>query len=81
MIGQERLIREAFEVLVVCFPQLSVQELRITVQTVNHGSLESDLRAVVVGMYATELGAEMPDILQALLELMSRMPMMVGYPF
>jgi hypothetical protein len=67
LVAQEKLLRDALQVLEACFPGLSIQESRVVVRSVSQASpLESDLRAFVVGVYSAELGQEMPDILQTL---------------
>ncbi len=85
LIGQEKLMRDAIQVLEACFSGLTVQELRVAVRTVTQASpLESDLRAFVVGVYAAELGEEMPDVLQALFGIDvpdSYDPTLAGTPF
>lgn len=65
--AQEKLVREALSVLEELFPNLSLEKPTVTVRAVAQDSpLRTNLEALVVAAYATELGQDVPDILDTL---------------
>ena len=67
LIAQDKLVREALAVLEELFPNLSLEKPIVSVRTVSQDSpLRTNLEALVVAAYATELGQDVPDILNTL---------------
>ena len=67
LVAQEKLVREALAVLEELFPNLTLEKPVVTVRAVAQDSpLRTNLEALVVAAYATELGKDMPDILNTL---------------
>lgn len=67
LVAQDKLVREALFVLEELFPNLSLEKPVIAVRAVSQDSpLRTNLEALVVAAYATELGKDVPDILNTL---------------
>lgn len=67
LLAQEKLVKEAIAVLDELFPNLTLEKPVITVRQVTQNSpLRTNLNALVVAAYATELGEDLPDILNTL---------------
>ena len=67
LIAQDKLVREALAVLEELFPNLSLEKPVVSVRAVSQDSpLKTNLEALVVAAYATELGQDVPDILNTL---------------
>jgi hypothetical protein len=67
LVAQEKLVREALAVLEEVFPNLSFEKPRIELRTVIQNSpLKTHMQALVVAAYATELGEDVPDVLNTL---------------
>ncbi|MEI6486539.1 MAG: hypothetical protein WCO11_09770 [Sphingomonadales bacterium] len=67
LLAQDRLVREALLVLEELFPNLTFEGTSVAVRSVTQDSpLRTNLEALVVAAYATELGQDVPDILNTL---------------
>lgn len=67
LLAQEKLVKEAIAVLDELFPNLTLEKPVISVREVTQNSpLRTNLNALVVAAYATELGEDLPDILNTL---------------
>jgi len=67
LLAQEKLVKEALAVLDELFPNLTLEKPIISVREVTQNSpLRTNLNALVVAAYATELGEDLPDILNTL---------------
>lgn len=67
LVAQEKLVREALAVLEEVFPNLSFEKPTIELRTVVQNSpLTTRMEALVVAAYATELGEDVPDVLNTL---------------
>lgn len=68
LLAQERLIRDAFDVLEMCFPDLQFESIVISVRDISqHSPLRELLQVIVVTSYQEELGKEVPLLIQNLL--------------
>lgn len=67
LVAQDKLVREALSVLEELFPNLTLEKPVVSVRAVSQDSpLRTNLEALVVAAYATELGQDVPDILDTL---------------
>ncbi len=67
LLAQDRLVREALLVLEELFPNLTLEGASVAVRSVTQDSpLRTNMEALVVAAYATELGQDVPDILNTL---------------
>lgn len=67
ILAQDRLFREALAVLQRVYPNLELQKIDVAVREVSHASpFRSVLVAYAVGVYSSEIGSDMPDILQTM---------------
>lgn len=67
LLAQDKLFREAIQVVELVFPNLKLEKVRIDIREVVQGSpFRTYMTATVLGVYASELGADMPDILDSL---------------
>jgi len=67
LVAQERLVREALAVLGEVFPNLTIEHTRIEFRDASQDSpFTTKMSAVIVAVYAAELGKDVPDIIQTL---------------
>lgn len=67
LVAQERLVREALRVLEEVFPNLTIEASRIEFRGATQNSpFTTNMSALIVAVYASELGEDMPDIIQTL---------------
>lgn len=67
LLAQDKLFRDAILVLEQCFPNLKVESVRIDIREVTQSSpFRTFMTASVLAVYASELGEDMPDILDTL---------------
>lgn len=67
ILAQDRLFKEALAVLQRVYPNLELQKIDIAVRDIRHASpFRSVLVAYAVGVYSSEIGSDMPDILNTM---------------
>lgn len=67
LLAQERLVREALAVVETLYPGLELQQVKIGVRSVSQESpYRSILLAFVAGIYSSEIGSDMPDLIETI---------------
>lgn len=67
LLAQERLVREALAVVEVLYPGLELHKVNVAVRSVVQESpYRSVLLAFVAGVWSSEIGADMPDLIQTI---------------
>lgn len=67
LVAQEKLLREAVQVLEQCFPRLDISSVGVDIKLVAQESpLRTNMALFFAGVYSGEIGEDMPDILETL---------------
>lgn len=67
LIAQDKLIHEALAILEACFPNLTLDGVRVEVREVTQASpFRTYVDAIILAAYAPDLGQDVPDVLNTL---------------